>query len=153
MNLGGVGNITWVDARLPPEQGLLAFDTGPANAPLNDFILKTTAQAYDADGALAASGRVDTQVVASFMQHPYFARPAPKSLDRDGFGDMAGLVAQLSAADGAATLTAICVAAVAGELGAHARSAQADVDQWRWSKKPRNDAPIGNEITDGGFGY
>lgn len=116
VNLGGVGNITWVDARLPPEQGLLAFDTGPANAPLNDFILKTTGQAYDADGALAASGRVDTQVVASFMRHPYFARPAPKSLDRDGFGDMIGLVAQLSAADGAATLTAICVAAVAASL-------------------------------------
>ena len=50
------------------------------------------------------------------MQHPNFARPAPKSLDRDGFGDMAGLVAQLSAADGAATLTAICVAAVAASL-------------------------------------
>ena len=116
VNLGGVGNITWVDARLPPEQGLLAFDTGPANAPLNDFILKTTEQAYDADGALAASGRVDTEVVESFMQHPYFARPAPKSLDRDGFGDMAGLVAQLSAADGAATLTAMCVAAVTASL-------------------------------------
>ena len=116
VNLGGVGNLTWVDARLPPERGLLAFDTGPANAPLNDFMLKTTGQAYDADGALAASGRVDTQVVATFLQQPYFSRPAPKSLDRDSFGDMAGLVAQLSAADSAATLTAICVAAVVAGL-------------------------------------
>jgi len=113
VNLGGVGNLTWVDARLPPEQGLLAFDTGPANAPLNDFMLKTTGQPYDAGGTLAASGRIDRKIVASFLQQPYFSRPAPKSLDRDSFGDMARLVAQLDPADAAATLTAICVAAVA----------------------------------------
>jgi anhydro-N-acetylmuramic acid kinase len=102
-----------VDARLPPEQGLLAFDTGPANAPLNDFMLKTAGQPHDAGGALAASGRIDQKIVASFLQQPYFSRPAPKSLDRDSFGDMARLVAQLDPADAAATLTAICVAAVA----------------------------------------
>ena len=113
LNLGGVGNLTWVDARLPPEQGLLAFDTGPANAPLNDYMLKTTGQPYDAGGALAASGRVDQTIVASFLQHPYFTRAAPKSLDRDSFGDLAGLVAQLEPADAAATLTAMSVAAVA----------------------------------------
>ena len=113
VNLGGVGNLTWVDARLPPEQGLLAFDTGPANAPLNDFMLKTAGQPHDAGGALAASGRIDQKIVASFLQQPYFSRPAPKSLDRDSFGDMARLVAQLDPADAAATLTAICVAAVA----------------------------------------
>jgi len=113
VNLGGVGNLTWVDARLPPEQGLLAFDTGPANAPLNDFMLKTAGQPYDAGGALAASGRIEQKIVASFLQQPYFSRPAPKSLDRDSFGDMARLVAQLDPADAAATLTAICVAAVA----------------------------------------
>ena len=113
VNLGGVGNLTWIDARLPAEQGLLAFDTGPANAPLNDFMLKTTGQPYDAGGTLAASGRIDRKIVASFLQQPYFSRPAPKSLDRDSFGDMARLVAQLDPADAAATLTAICVAAVA----------------------------------------
>jgi anhydro-N-acetylmuramic acid kinase len=101
---------------LPAEQGLLAFDTGPANAPLNDFMVKTTGQPYDAGGALAASGRVDEELVALFLQRPYFSRSAPKSLDRDSFSDMVELVAQLAPADAAATLTALCVAAIEAAL-------------------------------------
>ncbi|WP_347817963.1 anhydro-N-acetylmuramic acid kinase [uncultured Planktomarina sp.] len=116
VNLGGVGNLTWIDARLPAEQGLLAFDTGPANAPLNDFMVKTTGQPYDAGGALAASGRVDEELVALFLQRPYFSRAAPKSLDRDSFSDMVELVAQLAPADAAATLTGLCVASIEAAL-------------------------------------
>lgn len=119
LNLGGVGNITWVDPRLdkPEDEGaLLAFDTGPANAPINDLMWARRRAAYDADGALAASGCVDEGLVADFLDHPYFLRVPPKSLDRDAFVGLAASVADLSDADAAATLTACCAAAVARGL-------------------------------------
>ncbi len=119
LNLGGVGNITWVDpsCETPEDEGaLLAFDTGPANAPLNDLMWTRRRAAFDADGALAASGAVVEEVVAAFLDHPYFLRVPPKSLDRDAFADLAAAVSDLSDADAAATLTACAAAAVARGL-------------------------------------
>ena len=75
LNLGGVGNITYVDPRLDDVTDLgavLAFDTGPANAPLNDFMMARLGQAYDANGALAATGTPDMDVVRAFLKAPYF---------------------------------------------------------------------------------
>ncbi len=106
LNLGGVGNLTWCG----PDGALVAFDTGPANAPLNDWMRQATGQPMDRDGALAASGRVDEARLATLLQHPYFARRPPKSLDRFDFP--AAMAAGLSPADGAATLTAFVAAAV-----------------------------------------
>ncbi|HEX4573074.1 MAG TPA: anhydro-N-acetylmuramic acid kinase [Dongiaceae bacterium] len=108
LNLGGVGNVTWIGGG--PED-LIAFDTGPANALVDDWALRHTGRPVDQDGRLALSGRVDQPALAALMRHPYFARPAPKSLDRDAF-DIAP-VAGLSPADGAATLVAFTAAAVA----------------------------------------
>lgn len=119
LNLGGVGNITWVDPRLdkPEDDGaLLAFDTGPANAPINDLIWARRRTPFDAGGALAASGTVDESIVDAFLDHPYFLRMPPKSLDRDTFAALADTVADLSDANAAATLTACCAAAVARGL-------------------------------------
>ena len=79
-------------------------------------MVKTTGQPYDAGGALAASGRVDEELVALFLQRPYFSRAAPKSLDRDSFSDVLALVGQLAPADAAATLTALCVASIEAAL-------------------------------------
>ncbi|MGY9050097.1 hypothetical protein P775_08040 [Puniceibacterium antarcticum] len=115
LNLGGVGNITWVDpGKDGPEAdgALLAFDTGPANAPINDLMDRRRGQDCDQDGALAASGTVDQGAVAQFLEGEYFARMPPKSLDRDDFPGMADLVRDLSDADAAATLTAMAAAAV-----------------------------------------
>lgn len=115
LNLGGVGNITWIDPMIEaPEdpRALLAFDTGPANAPINDLMQARFGQAYDKDGALARGGTVVTDSLELFLDDPYFSRMPPKSLDRDGFGDMIGLVRELKDADAAATLTAMCAAAV-----------------------------------------
>ena len=53
LNLGGVGNVTWIG----PDGEMLAFDTGPANGPLDDWARRTTGTDYDADGALALAGR------------------------------------------------------------------------------------------------
>jgi anhydro-N-acetylmuramic acid kinase len=116
LNLGGVGNVTYVDPNHDkPETGgaLLAFDTGPANAPINDLMQTRLNQPYDRDGALAAQGKANPQVVEKFLSHAYFHKIPPKSLDRDGFGQLSTLVADLSDADAAATLAECCAAAAA----------------------------------------
>ena len=106
LNLGGVGNITWWDGADHFE----AFDTGPANGPLNDWIKRHGGGEMDMDGAIALSGKVDEERLAKLLDHRYFGAPHPKSLDRYDFtADMAN---GLSLADGAATLTAFTAGAV-----------------------------------------
>ncbi|MBU3032131.1 anhydro-N-acetylmuramic acid kinase [Paracoccus marinaquae] len=125
LNLGGVGNISWVDPRAPAPEAAgacLAFDTGPANAPINDLMRARRRLAQDRGGALAGSGRADMDIVAAFLRHPYFQRPPPKSLDRDQFSMLPDAVAGLADADAAATL----VAALAGAVAAG----------WRWLPTP-----------------
>jgi anhydro-N-acetylmuramic acid kinase len=115
LNLGGVGNLTFVDpSKAGPEEpgAVLAFDTGPANAPLNDLMQARAGQAMDKGGALAAQGQVETGALELFLAEPYFARMPPKSLDRNDFAEMIGLVRELGDADAAATLTAMCAAGV-----------------------------------------
>ncbi|WP_299774581.1 anhydro-N-acetylmuramic acid kinase [uncultured Tateyamaria sp.] len=116
LNLGGVGNLTWVDptADAPEREGaLLAFDTGPANAPVNDLMQARLGLPFDEGGRIAASGTVEAGALELFLAEPYFARIPPKSLDRNDFAEMVGLVHELSDADAAATLTAMCAAGVA----------------------------------------
>lgn len=116
LNLGGVGNLTWVDPSFvrPEDPGaLLAFDTGPANAPMNDFMMTRLGQNFDENGALAASGQADQGIVSNFLKHAYFYKIPPKSLDRDAFADLEKSVENLSNADGAATLLACSIAAIA----------------------------------------
>jgi anhydro-N-acetylmuramic acid kinase len=108
LNLGGVGNVTWVGAGA---EELMAFDTGPGNALLDDWALRHTGRPVDADGRLARSGRVDRAALDALLLHPYFDRPAPKSLDRDAFASTP--VHGLAPEDGAATLVAFTAAAVA----------------------------------------
>ena len=113
--------MTWVDPRQPgPEApgAVLAFDTGPANAPINDLMAARRGETRDEGGALALAGRVDEAVVAEFLSHRYFLRMPPKSLDRDAFAALQQAVAGLSDADAAATLTA-CAAAAVARAGAH----------------------------------
>lgn len=115
LNLGGVGNLTWVDPALaaPESPGAcLAFDTGPANAPLDDLVKTRLGLDRDTDGRLAAQGEVDETILAAFAADPYFLRMPPKSLDRNAFPALAAAVADLSDADAAATLTAAAAAAV-----------------------------------------
>ncbi|MDO5620654.1 MAG: anhydro-N-acetylmuramic acid kinase [Paracoccus sp. (in: a-proteobacteria)] len=117
LNLGGVGNVTWLDPSIPAaEEATLAFDTGPANAPLNDLMLARCGAARDEGGVLALSGQADPAVVAGFLRHPFFDRPPPKSLDRDAWGGLVAAVAGLSDADAAATLTEAAAAAVGAGL-------------------------------------
>ncbi len=68
------------------EDEILAFDTGPGNALIDDWVRRHTGRAADLDGALALAGRIAAAHVARFLEHRYFARRPPKSLDRDEFG-------------------------------------------------------------------
>jgi anhydro-N-acetylmuramic acid kinase len=111
LNLGGVGNVTYIDS-----DTVIAFDTGPASALLDDFVLRRLGRPYDADGELAASGRVHDELVAAFMDNPFFDRPAPKSLDRNDFHRRAQIVEPLSDADGAATLAAFTIESLVAAL-------------------------------------
>jgi len=111
LNLGGVGNVTWIGAG----GELVAFDTGPANGPLDDWARRSLGQDYDRDGLLALAGQPDGAVLGRLMAHPYLGAPPPKSLDRLDFDAAlreAGADA-LSPADGAATLAAFCAVCVA----------------------------------------
>ena len=106
LNLGGVANVTWIGAN----DRLLAFDTGPGNALIDDWMRHHAHRAFDEGGAFAARGTADADAVAALLSHPYFNRPPPKSLDRNAFGEEA--LDDLDPQDGAATLTAFTVAAV-----------------------------------------
>ena len=107
LNLGGVGNISWIGR----DGALVAFDTGPANSLIDDWVMAEVGRPYDADGALAAAGRIDETVLTAMLDHEFFDAPPPKSLDR---GDFTIQPARgLGAADGAATLTAFTAHTVA----------------------------------------
>lgn len=110
LNLGGVGNISWWDGN----DDIIAFDTGPANAPINDFVKALGLGDMDRDGVLAAAGKVDEVRLARLLDHPYFSSPYPKSLDRFDF--TASMAEGLGAEDGAALLTAFTAAAVGRAL-------------------------------------
>jgi anhydro-N-acetylmuramic acid kinase len=100
VNIGGVANITWID-----EQGnLLAFDTGPGNAMINDIMKKHFGKDYDENGVVAARGQVDEEVLAEYLDDEYFKVRPPKSLDRNHFN--LDLVRDLKPEDAVATLTA-----------------------------------------------
>lgn len=105
INIGGVANVTWING-----QDILAFDTGPGNALLNDWVSRYTNQLYDRGGALAHSGQVHQGIIVDYLSLPYFSEAPPKSLDRNYF--TLDAVAGLSLADGAATLTALTVQSI-----------------------------------------
>lgn len=117
LNIGGVGNVTWVDASkaVPSADGaLVAFDTGPGNALVNDWMAATTGATMDKGGAAAAAGQVHADRLATNSGQAYLDRLPPKSLDRNDFHGVLAAMEGLSINDGAATLTAFtaeCVAA------------------------------------------
>ncbi len=107
LNIGGVANVTYIG-----ETGeLLAFDTGPGNALINDWVQKHTSQTHDAGGQIAAKGKVFQPAVEEAMAHQFFQLRPPKSLDRNSFAKVS--TGGLSLQDGAATLTAFTVQSIA----------------------------------------
>jgi anhydro-N-acetylmuramic acid kinase len=129
VNLGGVGNVTLVDgSKYSPEgaAALLAFDTGPANAPINDLLSVRLGLEFDKDGEIAAKGIVNTDVLEQVFSNDYFETVPPKSLDRNSFSELMGLVEPLSNEDAAATLTALAASCV------YAAQMHFTRDPYRW---------------------
>jgi anhydro-N-acetylmuramic acid kinase len=120
LNIGGVANVTWIGGAAQ----LLAFDTGPGNALIDDWVRRHTGAAADLDGTLAGAGRVSAPHVEQFLTSTFFDRLPPKSLDRDDFRE--ALPTGLSLEDGAATLTEMTAAAAA----AGTRHFPATAEQW-----------------------
>jgi anhydro-N-acetylmuramic acid kinase len=122
VNIGGISNVTFVPDG--PAENLVAFDAGPGNCLLDDWAMRHTGVPMDRDAKLALSGRVNRETLTALLSHPYFSSPSPKSLDRGTFSlePLTGL----SAADGAATLTAFTVAGI----GAAARLLPLEPKVW-----------------------
>jgi len=109
LNLGGVGNVTYVNG-----SDILAFDTGPASALLDDWVQAKAGVPFDESGKIARRGQVDKNTLRALLAHPYFDQKPPKSLDRDDFSKVE--ISHLSLEDGAATLTAFTVKSIAKSL-------------------------------------
>jgi len=107
VNIGGVSNITYIDGA----DILIACDTGPGNALLDDFMFRMTGQPFDCEGRMAAQGNADQAWIARALEHPFFTLPPPKSLDRNDFAPLT--LRDMPPADGAATLTAFTASAIA----------------------------------------
>src|ERR1700759_3723344 len=107
VNIGGVANITYIDG----SDTLIACDTGPGNALLDDFMFRTMHAPFDCEGRFAAQGFADEAWIKRALELPFFAKPPPKSLDRNDFAALR--LGDVQPADGAATLTAFTAAAVA----------------------------------------
>jgi anhydro-N-acetylmuramic acid kinase len=115
LNIGGVANLTYVDGAAD----LIACDVGPGNALIDDFMRLRTGRPHDGEGRAAAAGQVDEAAVAHLLAHPFFAKPPPKSLDRNAFHHWVAADEKLagkSLEDGAATLTALTAAAIARSI-------------------------------------
>jgi anhydro-N-acetylmuramic acid kinase len=107
VNIGGVSNITYVDGT----DTLIACDTGPGNALLDDHMFRAFNQPFDCEGRIAGQGSVDAGWIRRALEMPFFRRPPPKSLDRNDFAALR--LGDISPADGAATLTALTAEAIA----------------------------------------
>ena len=125
LNLGGIANLTL----LSRDGHIGGFDTGPANALCDAWCQRHTGQAYDADGALAAQGQVDAELLAALLAEPWFASPPPKSTGREQFHldwvDSHLHGRNLAVADVQATLLELTATTVADAL----RRSQADTRQ------------------------
>lgn len=106
VNIGGISNITYVPGKGDP----IAFDTGPGNTLIDQWVSREGGVAFDAGGAIASKGGVIATVVDAYLDNPFFAKPRPKSLDRNDF--TLDLMQGRQLADGARTLAAVSAEAI-----------------------------------------
>lgn len=103
INIGGVANLTWIGHQ---EKDLLAFDTGPGNGLIDDWVRENTTLSWDEEGKIAAHGQVNETLLKRWLSHPFFAQKPPKSLDRKTFQACIEDIKNMPFEDGVATLTA-----------------------------------------------
>ena len=117
LNLGGIANLSWLRPGRPP----LAWDSGPANGPLDALVRARSGASCDRDGAGALAGRVVAAEVSQLLAHPYFRLPAPKSTGLEAFGaawtlGWADAHPEIGFEDALATLVEVIAASIAISL-------------------------------------
>lgn len=112
INIGGITSLIWTGHL----GEITAFDCGPGNALIDDWVFKHANMMMDYNGKLAATGTVHEKIVAQMMKQDFFAKYPPKSADRNSFNDKIEHLEGLSLEDGAATATALIAEAVAYSL-------------------------------------
>ena len=134
LNLGGIANITVLPAADANEQNnqqadkqVVGYDTGPANLLLDAWTALHTDKDYDAGGAWAESGQIVEPLLNQLLEHPFFARPYPKSTGREDFNlawlqdelqkfDQASVYVRYSSADVQATLTELTAVSASTQI-------------------------------------
>ena len=106
VNIGGISNITYVRQGDAP----IAFDTGPGNALIDQWVDRHAGIPFDDGGRIAAEGGVDTAIVRAYLARPFFEKKPPKSLDRNDF--TIDLAEGLELSDGARTLARVSAEAI-----------------------------------------
>ncbi len=111
VNIGGVSNVTLIDADAP----LIATDCGPGNGPLDSLVQKNTGRSYDKDGALSIAGIPNFDIIDQWLKRDFFMRQVPRSADRYDFDVLADLNG-VPAEDACATLCSFTAQAIARDL-------------------------------------
>lgn len=133
LNLGGIGNITAIPAGADVD-GVVAFDTGPANMVIDQIVARYTngRLGFDRNGAIARKGQVSGELVTKLMRDPFFRKAPPKTAGREQYG--AAFVERLwatglAAQDLVATATAFTAQSVAAAVGLAGQRLQARFDE------------------------
>jgi len=137
LNIGGVANVTTI-ASAGVGTWIKAFDVGPGNALIDDWMQKKAGQPFDENGATAARGHVDGALLAKWLDNDFFTALPPKSLDRNAFKTPG--IEDLSLEDGAANLTAFTAAAIQMAVNAM----EAPPEHWYVTGGGRHNATLMN---------
>lgn len=111
VNIGGVANITYVD-----EHNLIAFDTGPGNALINDAMMEYYNKPFDNEGLIAKQGTIDESIIEEILEYDFFKMTPPKSLDRNNFTEIMDKFVARNPADIIASLTMLTVRSIISSL-------------------------------------
>lgn len=106
VNIGGIANISWIDS----DGTIMAFDTGPGNALIDQWVTAHAGIPFDQDGLIASEGQVIEPLAGQIMDSDYFRQATPKSLDRGDFALPPPDAASLE--DGARTLAHVTGATI-----------------------------------------
>jgi anhydro-N-acetylmuramic acid kinase len=120
-NIGGIANLSAIPAGAPPEK-VMAFDTGPGNMVIDAVTERLFGMPFDRDGKIAASGRVEDNVVANILREPFFRKKPPKTAGREEFGRefaerFLKLCRQIPNEDVVGTATALTGRSIADAIG------------------------------------
>ena len=112
IDISGISSIAWLGSY----GEMVAFNSGPGNAAIDEWVMKHAGMNMDYNGKLAVTGKINEQLVAAMMRHKYFAQYPPKSTHREEFREKLEHLEGLSLEDGAATATAFVAESIAYSL-------------------------------------